>query len=478
MGITNYHNWLQQKFPTCFISIKSNNIYEYIYIDTNFILHNCMYNCTTENEFLFKITSRLDFIFTNFIALKGIFISLDGPAPFSKIVLQRKRRTLAATLETEMIEENELNPLWLTPGTKAMERITKHLQDYVEILKSGYKFIKPDIIVASSNEPEEGEIKICKKVIENGKKNLLDRHLIIGNDSDLVVLSMAMKPIYYINIMFTSKNGNEIVSLEKLLHLHCRKINRDNKIENLIGSNLRDDFVIVSLLMGNDYLPKLGFINYEKIWAVYYGLLNKLSNDETITKTIKNDKDCTETTILDKTIFSRFMYNLYMNMPKSYKTINIKTYNKKRTVSYLKGLLWCIKMYKQGFCPDYNYIYDHEVVNPFELLFYMADSTSKDIIITNNISNTFISVEAYPLCVMPKFAMSLVDVKYHSLINGKLAYLYIMESCKICNKYKKDIADLKSKKNSVIKIQKNYNKHKESHHDFCINDIYKIISLI
>src|SRR5439155_15625762 len=92
MGIPYFHNLLKKKYPDSYIQIKNNNIYEYIYIDINFLLHNSIYNCKTEKEFKKKLYNQLDIIFSNFIAKKKVFFNLDGPSPFSKILLQRKRR--------------------------------------------------------------------------------------------------------------------------------------------------------------------------------------------------------------------------------------------------------------------------------------------------------------------------------------------------------------------------------------------------
>ena len=196
MGIKNFHQWLHEKFPTSFIPIKNNNIYEYIYIDLNFILHNSIYSCRTEKDFIHRLTSNLDIIFSNFIATKEVFFAIDGPSSFAKIMLQRKRRLD----KTNKIDKTKINSLCLTPGIGMMDRFEKQIRRYINNLSYRYKFTKPTFTTSFSDEPNEGEIKICKKVIQNGKNNLDYRHLIIGNDSDLIVLAMGMKPVYNINI--------------------------------------------------------------------------------------------------------------------------------------------------------------------------------------------------------------------------------------------------------------------------------------
>ena len=52
MGITNFHHWLREKHPGCFKDHYKNNIYDYIYIDINFLLHNAIYNAKNYHDFI------------------------------------------------------------------------------------------------------------------------------------------------------------------------------------------------------------------------------------------------------------------------------------------------------------------------------------------------------------------------------------------------------------------------------------------
>ena len=74
MGIYNFHTWLREKFPDIYVQIKDNNIYDYIYLDINFILHNAIYESKTEKDFMNRIYNNLDIIFSNFIATKKMLL--------------------------------------------------------------------------------------------------------------------------------------------------------------------------------------------------------------------------------------------------------------------------------------------------------------------------------------------------------------------------------------------------------------------
>jgi len=478
MGIYNFHTWLREKYLGSYIHIKNNNIYEYIYIDVNFILHNSIYGCKTEIEFVNRLYLQLDIIFSNFIATKKIFFSLDGPSSFAKILLQRKRRTAKSNKDNK----NGISSLYITPGIEPMKRIEAYLNSYITRLKREYNFNKPNIYISSSNQPDEGEIKICREVIKNGIENLNHRHLIIGNDSDLIVLSMGMKPIYNINILVRGKTQNELISLSRLLQLHSQKINRLDKIEILSNSTIRDDFVIVSIMMGNDYLPKLGYISYEKLWKLYYELIKNTPEDETL---MNNNNT------FNNNVFKRFLFCVYKNLPTGFKKVSINTYNETRATSYLEGLLWCLKMYNIGKCPKYNYAYiGNRSPHPYELLFHMCSITNIEL---ENSEFKPISSEIYSLIIMPKKASYLIPVKYHTLINNELKYLYEVEECQSCIQYKEN-SNLLSKqiqnsdeydpyfdliKTNFKNNMNKYIKHKKIHSNkFGIDDIIKIIIYI
>ena len=190
MGIKDYHTWIKTSYPLALIDPNINNIYDNIYIDGNYILHTSIHTCTTVNEFFNKICFNLDIIFSNFIAIKKIFFALDGTSSFSKIILQRERRNKPNT-GPHIGLGNQVNPLALSPGTQLMKKVEVMIESYISALITRYKFVKPEITFSKSCEPDEGEIKICKEMIVNGLRNLEHNHLIIGNDADIIVLSMA-----------------------------------------------------------------------------------------------------------------------------------------------------------------------------------------------------------------------------------------------------------------------------------------------
>jgi len=480
MGIKDYHVWVKTKFPDALIETYKNNIYEYIYIDMNYILHFSIYGCNTINEFIKKIYFNLDVIFLNFIATKQIFFAFDGTSSYSKIILQRERRSKPTntTNTTNITNTNTISSLGLSPGTKMMRFIERKIRQYIDNLQTQYKHIKPEFKWSFSSQSDEGEIKICRELIKNGEKNLSHKHLIIGNDADIIVLSMGMKPIFNINILI-SENGNgnrELVSLKNLLGSFGTLLNINNDMYVLANNNLRDDFVIISLMMGNDYFPKLAYINYIKLWECYYEFSKQYK--DTITY---NGKFNVEN-------FKKFIHIVYSNLSQTHKTVNLNTYNRDRVKSYLEGLIWCLRIYNTGKCTNYAYNYTGgKAVHPYELYYHLFVET-----IPYDVKFSLpVSPEIYPLLIMPMCAKKLIPEKYHNIMDNELKYLYDEENCAECKKLQSTYISTKNKMNNCNNdklsdkysgIYRNqfaeYSTHKKTHtYKFGSDDINFIINL-
>lgn len=390
MGIHNFHKWLNNTYKDIYIPIEGNNIYDFVYIDVNFLLHNCIYSSSNENEFIKKLYNQFDLILSNFIASKEIFFSLDGVAPQAKIYLQKKRRQNMGN--SSKGSKEGFNSLLLTPGTTFMEKLHKYIKIYLSKLKKRYLYINPTLNFSTSNEPNEGEIKINQRLLQNGRKSLNSKHLIIGNDADIVILSMAAIGINHINILFKNKKKNQLISISKLIELIKIHINNQEKKEK----NIREEFVIISLLMGNDYLPKLGYINIEKLWKSYFETVYIYPTMNIIKKGQ-----------LDFIFLEKLLLNIYKNLSNSFKKISNITYNPNKFKSYLEGILWCFTMYKTGKCPNYDYSYKYKkIIHPYELLFFCC---SNDNNIKVHISEKKpLSPYDYAALVLPKCSLHLI----------------------------------------------------------------------
>jgi hypothetical protein len=470
MGIFKYNTWIRNTFPNCIINKKKLK-FDHVYIDVNYLLHLSMYQTTNNEEFFKKLFTLIDYIIINCYSTKTIMFSVDGASPYSKIILQRKRRFN----NVSNINMDNLNSLHLTPGTDLMNSIESKLNEYVNKKKNWFKFRKIKFIISSPNIPGEGEIKIIKKIKKIAKKNKNESHLIIGNDADLIVISMACTYSKKIYIMLKNKYENIIISVEKLIDDLSNSINKkiNKKIYN---KKLRTDFSIISILNGNDYIPKLKFSNNEILWYAYLKTKNK-RKDYLINKGIFN-----------KIFLKEFITNLLVIMKPRYNKFNIKEFNKKYIENYLQALLWCNNMYKNGCCSMFDFMCHEVSPKPIDVLHYLLINKNINLIIPK--SNTKpINTSIYPLLLLPKKASDLIPNKFKSILNTKLNYLYKNEECEFCNSINKKIKIKKSSLdndfsindkilNEIKELNSQLKTHKKTHKfKFNINDINYIVSL-
>lgn len=486
MGISNFYTWLKDEYSKSIVSSSSKSKYNYIYIDLNHVLHNSMSGAHTELDFFFKLDKTLELLFCNYIATKQIIIAIDGTSPYSKIMLQRKRRMQSSV--NSLTNLNNLNSLSLTPGTDFMKKVDEHVKEFLIDFEEKYKFIKTKIIFIPSSEPNEGEIKVFKKLVDNNKKDPFSTHLVIGNDADLVILAMSLQTITNVDILIKHNKSTDLLKMDHLINEFYKKFKKYNEhndknknISNLAKniSNWRLDFCLISIMLGNDYFPKLRYVKYETIWNAYF-------------KTIEDKKSYLFSNHnFNYDILKKFMQNVILNIPIQFKKFNPKLYNEKKVVNYLEGLLWCLNMYNTGECSKYDYIYEYKnSPTPADILHYLQRNK---LLITLPISKTKpINANIYTLFVMPYRAKKLIPKKYHNLVDNELNYLYDIEKCEKCLKFKSTIKKYENKferyenkkldtlniKLLIEKNKKSYTKHKKTHKfNFGIDDINKIIEL-
>jgi 5'-3' exonuclease len=498
MGIDNFNSWLIKNYPNCILPYKNNRKYDYLYVDVNHLLHNSIHNCGTEKIFFKNLYHSLNNIFNNFIAIKKVVLAVDGPSPYSKVILQRKRRLQAV----RNIDVNKINSLYLTPGTELMMKLGDKLVKFVDELKKKYKYLHVDFIISPPTEPDEGELKIFSKLIEFGKKNPYSTHLIIGNDADLVVMAMAAKPTYNINLLIripsVKKNERCLISIKKIIKIHAKKIvdlSRtivDHKIYfnilNLKNSNLRDDFCALSIMMGNDYLPKINYVTkFEVLWLSYVQTRRALGKNTTL---IKNGK-------YNIMFFKRFIFYVNSNISNQFKKFSFKKYDDALCANYINGVLWCLNMYRTGKCSKYDYIYTHNSgPTPINLMYYLELNLDNNAHVPIPISNTQpLTIYACALLLIPKKGRNLIPDIYQPLIDEDLSkmMLYDEEDCITCDdlkeilsiyyknmfKARKDGLDTENIRKSIGTIMSSLSKHKKNHNNkLSLSDINKVVNLV
>jgi len=476
MGICNYKDFLKLYFNDAFtdLDLKKVRKYHHIYIDLNHFLHNSIYGVSSKKAFFVKLFRNLNFILSRVIPNNSITIGIDGPSPFAKIILQRKRR-----MESIIDSNEEITSLHLTPGTELMKEINKEVKTFFENWIQKFKLYKISLNFYGADTPDEGEIKIFKKLKENGKNDLSQSHLVIGNDADLIVIGMASYPIKNIDILIKNpKFKFQLLSMSQIININHKilKVKTHPK-------DIRNDFVVLSILMGNDYLKKLNFLDPIKMVKAYYAF--RPTQKEGITKFGNfNNK-----------FFSEFM--LYCNnllAPQYRKYAKLNNINSNMIKEYMSTIRWCWNLYDTGICPMYNFSYTiNKTPTPLEVhLFFKLNPNTMIPIPRSNFKP--IPEEAYPLLVFNPRVKELIQDKYLKLFDNELKYLkidfnelnkfrgkYAEISNRIKNyKLKNDTKKISNElKDEINEAKNNLSDYKDKHiHNFNNDDIVKIISLI
>jgi 5'-3' exonuclease len=463
MGIQGFHKWIES-----IIKLKKANKHKFnnIYIDMNFMLHMACYNSYNQNSLIKKVQSFILELLENIIPINKIIFASDGRAPLAKLLLQRERR-LAMIRKQDKITEKTVTPLMLTPGTIFMKHLDEKMKDFYEELENMYN-IKTERYFDSDNE---AEIKILKHINENSKLDNTHTHLLFSNDADVIIMCASNMNYKNINIGLRKNKDNHIINIGELVQTIFEK---DTENINL-------DFTFISLLLGNDYIPKLSFITIEKIIDCYKKVVKN--------KTLINS-DCT----INLDLLQDFVFVLNKNLSKNFRNkFNMKDYDDELYKNYYTGLLWSLKLYRNTEISDYFYHYDQSPHPAGLFLFLIKNRRELNNIMINceyyNITN-----DMYAILALPKKAIVLIDQKYHECINNKLEFLYDEEMCETCirmtEKLNKDFIKLKAledfgEEEQFNKFKLNYSKelkefsnHKKIHKSITIEDIKNAINIL
>ena len=321
MGILNFIPYIRNTYMSSYKS-SYNITYDNVYIDINYILHNVCYYSTDKKDLLQKFK---DYIYTILIEIKPtkrIFLCADGSAPYAKRALQQKRR----------VNKTELN-MHLSAGTHFMMALENELYGFIMYIKTKFNID----VITNIIEEGEGEIKIKFNVMQYQKMFPMETHMIYSGDSDMILLLFTCADLSKI---YHTIAKDMIISYGELYNTHCE----------LYGPS-KLDFVFINILCGNDYLPKICIIKIENVWNAYKELISDYPNGLV-----------SDTIIID----GIFMYELISLATKNSPIKKLNAYTVDDVYNpiyknYVDGLYWCVDMYYNGQCTNYNYAYTHTI---------------------------------------------------------------------------------------------------------------------
>lgn len=478
MGITNFHKMIKEHYPEAFKK-KWINYYDNVYVDLNFVLHYCSFSSSSEEEVFSKVYTFFDNILVELSPTKSLTICSDGVAPLAKLILQRQRRLNVSKNLSENNNNNNFTTMMFTPGTNFMKELKFKLSNYFDYISNVYGIQ----INYLDDRIDEAELKLKNKLMENMNQDKSATHVIVTNDADVVVMLTTLKEIKNSFVFTRSNNQNDVLSIGKLIDLHT------NKFGMSLNSNY--DFALISIMMGNDYIPKIRLVDFDKLWNAYKSII--ASNLVGLVN-------------YDFTINYNFFVKLLnkiieLSKQKSTNYITIHNCFNSMYSNYLDGLTWCLETYQKGVCSRYDYMYEHqESPHPLGLIINILNN--KKLLEVNKSKYDSISPELYAILVLPTTAKNLIDNKYHKFMNES-DILYTNEKCQICKELLKEIKESKldltkteaeydsdnsdeSESEDILKkikqiklkntsLSKKLTSHKKNHDQLSLNDIKNII---
>ncbi|KAF5348594.1 hypothetical protein D9756_009692 [Leucocoprinus leucothites] len=290
---------LSERYPLVSQLIEGNKIPEFdnLYLDFNGIIHQCSHPIDdpklriTEDQIFLSIFLYIDHLFNKIRPQKLFYIAVDGVAPRAKMNQQRSRRFRAAKEAADLRKKEEMSGQVLsdekafdsncvTPGTPFMTRLSERLLYYInKKITDDINWRNIQVILSGSDVPGEGEHKIIEYIRFSRTQPGYDpntRHCLYGLDADLIMLGLSTHEPHFCllreEVKFgpdSHKKGRGSRSLEAtnfyLLHLSLMREYLDIEFRELEQKlpfeynleNVIDDFVLLAVFVGNDFLPDL-----------------------------------------------------------------------------------------------------------------------------------------------------------------------------------------------------------------------------
>ena len=247
----------------------------------------------TDKDIMLSILGAVDHAMKLTKPRKLLMMAVDGVAPRAKMNQQRSRRfraardmaearVEAAARGEEVKDEDVFDSNCITPGTEFMTKLSAHMQYFIRRkLKEDPLWQAVRIIFSGHEVPGEGEHKIVE-YIRTAKMqpgwNPNTRHCMAGLDADLVMLALATHEPHFTLLReqvdfnafkqnkFGTKTTTRTTTEKKWQLLHIGLLREYLEIDMrptatmpfaYDGERVIDDFVLITALCGNDFLPHL-----------------------------------------------------------------------------------------------------------------------------------------------------------------------------------------------------------------------------
>lgn len=416
---------------------------DHMYIDLNAIVHVSLRGASkrkknpTMRDYILDMFRQLDQVLRKCQPQKSLVLALDGTAPYAKLTTQRRRRQ-AEILKFDP-EGLDTSPLAITPGTPLMRHIRDALQFYAasRLLNSGpLKDRDTAVVISGSDAWGEGELKMVDIMIETaamqGGKGR-DTHVMVGNDADLIVMSVASL-VDNVYVMMGTGPRFRFLSTTKLLQALQPCTPK--------GSSAHLDFAALAIFTGNDYLPRLPGTTLPRMWALYQQLGSVPAPGGSAGRLFTKEGGLHLKAVLEfmDACAGASIHGDPPELPGS-KDIDV--------AHYLQGVLWNVQMYVNGQCPAQPFVYDAMAPSPRRIANWCREQLAHPPMAPLQAPRSSVhalSPSESLVALLPRAAKALLPQALHRVTHDpELAALYTGEGCPECPGLKKQVSSSSQK---------------------------------
>ncbi|KAG5186855.1 XRN 5'-3' exonuclease N-terminus-domain-containing protein [Tribonema minus] len=332
MGVPKFYRWLSERYPKINQIVSDTSLipeFDNLYLDMNGILHGCTHpnddslsKQLSERDVFLGVFHYIDRIVTHIVRPRRVlYMAIDGVAPRAKMNQQRSRRfrsakdAAAARAEAaargETVDDGEVfDSNCITPGTEFMAKVSAHLKYFIrKKIKEDPLWQRLTVIFSGHEVPGEGEHKIMQYIRDQrcaGAFAPNTRHCMYGQDADLILLGLVAHEPHFTLLREVvnfnngraggargAKNAVKLVMKTtadaqfQLLHLSV--LREYLWVEFTLGMSAAtasalslervvDDFVFITFLVGNDFLPHMPSLDIgEEAFALLFGIYRELA---------------------------------------------------------------------------------------------------------------------------------------------------------------------------------------------------------
>lgn len=306
-GIKGFRIWFENQFPDSIVEINadsSEDEFDHVLMDMNHMIHVILRRSRSEEHAVRLLMSELDGVLKMAVPTKSLVLAIDGAPAAAKLATQRSRR-YGTLVRTEWKLEHfdklriskskrarklrsynaEIQSLQITPGTQFQDTIEATLLYWAwQRLQHRHGRLRDvRIYISPSTVAGEGEVKILEWILQKPRQG--QSVAILGRDSDLLLEGLIIPPYWTHNIFIIQAD-----TARRYYSVSLWETTR--KLQSWLPSTappeqilqLRTDLVLLMMLNGNDYLPKLrGSKGFSNLCQIYQRLLGKEFSSSSIT---------------------------------------------------------------------------------------------------------------------------------------------------------------------------------------------------